>query len=527
VLGSGVSSLSIWTAFDTITTAVSRVLKWVLKISWLRNKDESLTFATVGTSVVDGTDIIQGQATDLTKPDYFAYDDESGYAMRLEYERIIEEPLGGLALAQADVVLDNANMRFTPGYSPTIGMAIEPNRPMQMFLGFEVQGQDKTIPVFKGLTWRPQEDKNNRTVTIHAFDYIQFMNTYQLEKAIYTDQRSDQIIEDVLTTVGYTSSQYVLDEGLNTIGFAWFDKGETAGERIRKICEAEDAHFYQDENGVLRFENRRHYTQAPHGTTQWTINKDDILQWEEDKNVDIVNRCTVIAKPRAVQDTTEIWKDGIVEELERGEQLIIWAKWEDPVTSITDPAATTDYVANTASDGSGTDTTSDITVSVDKFTKTAKLTIQNNAGMKIYLTKLRLRGTPATVTSEIIHIYQDDDSIDKYERRELVIENDFIDSDEFARYLATAIVTKYKDPLKRVRVLVRGIPQIQLKDKVSCYDPDTATYSDYRVTKIQGVLSPGEMIQWLTLREISSYEADSWALVGTATVDNDNEFVGI
>jgi len=526
--GSGISSLSIWTVFDTICTAASRVLKWVLKISWLRNQDQSLGWATVGTSVVGGTDIIQGQIGDLTKPDYFDYDDETPYAMRLEYERFVEEPLGGISLAQADVELDNTTKRFTPGYSQTIGTAIKPNRPLKMFIGFRVKGEDKVIPIIKGLTWQPEEDKLRRVVSIHAFDYIQYLNQYPLEKAIYINQRSDQIIQDILETVGFTFYQYELDEGLNTIGFAWFKKGETAGERIRRICEAEEAHFYQDENGILRFENRRHYSQSPHNTIQWTFDEDDILEWEEDKNVDIINRCIVRAKPREAQtNVVEIWRDGIVEEIPKDATVIIWAEFEDPCIEIVDPVATTDYIANTESDGSGSNETSNVSVSLTAFTQTAKLEITNNAGIKVYMTKLRLRGKPATITSEIAHIYQDDDSIAKYETREYVIENDFIDDDRFARYLATAIVTRYKDPMKKVRILVRGVPQLQLKDKVRVKDKDLGTYANYRIMRIQGILRPGEFLQWLTLREITDNEADSWATVGVTMVDSENEFVGI
>lgn len=528
MLGSGVSSESIWTAFDTMATASMRVLRHKLEISWLRNQNLSLNWAVVGTSLVGGIDIIQGLTDVLVKPDLFSYNDESDYALKLEYERILNEPLGGISLAQADVTLDNTNLRFTPEYSQTIGTAILPNRPIRMNIGFYVKGQDKLISIIKGLTWRPEEDKAGRSVKVHAFDYIQYLNQYPLEKAIYQNQRSDQIIDDILTTIGYSTDQYELDQGLNTIAFAWFEKGMTAGERIRKICEAEEAHFYQDESGVLRFENRRHYSQSPHGTTQWTFNADDILAWEEDKNVDIINRCIVKGKPReALSVDVEVWRDSIAEEIERGDTLTIWADFENPCVSLVTPVATTDYLANTASDGSGTNKTSNISIIFTAFTKAAKIEITNNAGEKVYMTKLLVRGRPAVVYSEIEQVYQDNDSVAKYETKQLEIENDFIDNDDFAYYLARTIVRKYKDLLKRIRILAKGIPHLQLKDKVRVQDKDLNTYTNYRVMKITGTLSPGDFTQWLTLREIVVGEADAWAIVGTATVGNNFESVGL
>jgi len=524
--GSGESSLAIWTAFDTETTATTRHLKHVLKIAWLRRRDETLSWATVGSSVVGGTDIVKG-AADLTKADIFDYYDETDYVLSMEYERFLNEPLGGIALAQADISLDNTSLRFTPNKNATIGTALMPNRPIKLFLGFRVDGQDKVLQMFEGLTWQPEETKLERTCEIHAFDFIQYMFQYKLESTIYINQRSDEIIKDILDTIGFSTDQYELDTGLNTIGYAWFSKNDTAGERIRKICEAEEAVFYQDEEGILRFENRRHFSQSPHDTVQWTFDDNDILDWQVDKNVDIINRCVVKANPRTVQTTMEVWRDGIVEEVERGETKTIWASFENPCTSFTAPVATTDYVANSSYDGSGADMTSDISISFTGFTTSAKFEITNNGKQKAYLTLLRLRGTPATVTSAIEQSYEDSDSIETYEEKQFIIENDFIDSNEFARYLARAIVEKYKKPLRRVKILVRGVPHLQLRDKVNVYDRDLGTYKEYRVMGIHGQLKPGEFLQWLTLREVTDKEADSWAIVGTTQVGATDEFVGI
>src|SRR3990172_3475356 len=147
--GSGESSLSIWTAFDTITTASVRVLKHVVRVAWTRLQDAAATFAVVGTSVVAGIDIVQGQDSVITKPDIFDYFDETSRAVQIEYEREVIEPLGGVALAQADVLFENTDLRFTPNQNATIGTALRPNRPVNIHVGFEVLGQSKTIVVFK------------------------------------------------------------------------------------------------------------------------------------------------------------------------------------------------------------------------------------------------------------------------------------------------------------------------------------------------------------------------------------------
>jgi len=503
-------------------TAIVRKLAHVLRISWTRGKDENAAFAVVGSSVVGGIDIIKGVESAVTKPDYFDYLDESENALRIEYDRWIDEPQGGIALALADVLLDNTDLRFTPNQDSTIGTAILPNRPLKADIGFDVLSQQKTVPVFKGLTKTPTESKENRTLAIPCIDYIKFMDDYPLESTIYTDQRSDQIIADILDTVGFSTDQYDLDTGLDIIGFAWFKKGETAGERIRRICEAEEGFFYQDEKGMVRFENRRHYRVAPHQTRQWTFDTDDILHWEELQSVEIINRCVVKGEPREVAGTKEIWRLGAVMELDHAESRTEWADFEDPVTTITNPVASTDYFANSEEDGSGDDVTSDVTVVITKFAKSAKLVITNASGGKAYITFFKLRGTPAEITHEVNEYYEDSDSIEKYGRKEYVIRNDFIDSRSFAYYLASAIVAKYKEPKKRLRLTVRGCPHFQLKDKVAVIDADQGDLdTDYRIMRIRGVLAPGEFRQIIDLREITDEEADCWAIVGSSTVDGE------
>ena len=193
------------------------------------------------------------------------------------------------------------------------------------------------------------------------------------------NQRSDQIITDVLADAGIGASSYELDQGLNTIGFAWFEKGQTAGDRIRQICEAEEAIFYQDEMGMLRFENRDKYSQSPYNASVWDVDPGDILEWKQSYSSPIINRIIIRGAPRSVKGETEVWRNGVEEEIASGATLTIWADFEDPVSDITQPASTTDYTAFAATGGAGADMTGDISIAaIDEFAKAAKMQITNN-----------------------------------------------------------------------------------------------------------------------------------------------------
>lgn len=513
------------TAFDTMSTASARYPAHQFMVAWKRNTGAS-AFGIVGTSLLNNC-LVRGEINVVTPTDTFDFDDESARVLRLEYDRRVDEPLGGLSFAMMNVVLDNTDLRFTPEFNSTIGTALLPNRPLKMAIGFNLPNGKKMLNVFKGLSDMIKENKTDRSVEFGGYDYLSYLRDLQMDTGIYQDYRSDQIIEQLLIEAGFGSSQYELDVGLNTISFAWFTKDQTAGDRIKQICEAEEAHFYQDENGILRFENRRHYSISPYSSIQKAIHSGDIVDWQIINDVGIVNSVTVVANPReVVANDVEVWRDGIVEEIPTEGSLEIWAQMSNPNYSYVTPVATTDYVANSASDGSGTNITTGVSLGLTEFAETVKIVITNNSGRKAFMTRLRLRGKPALVTSEIVQKYEDNVSIERYGKKVIEVNNDFIDDNSFAYYLARTIVNKYKDPLKRVRILIRGMPQLQLKDKVNVFDRDLGTYKVYRVMGIQGVYNLGEFLQYVTLREVSVGEADSWAIVGVSAVESLYEVVG-
>jgi len=221
----------------------------------------------------------------------------------------------------------------------------------------------------------------------------------------------------------------------------------------------------------------------------------------------IINRVLISGKPRSVKETAEVWRNGVEEEIPAGTTVEVWASFQDPVTSFETMLANTDYTAFTATGGGGSDITGSISIVVTPFAKAAKLSITNANGSNAFLNLLRLRGTPATVDYEIQEVFQDTLSISDFNVQQVEIENDFIDDVDFAASMAQNLVRRYKNPNKLLKIQIRGIPHLQLRDKVSIRDIDLNTTKAYRVIGIQGVLESGGFTQTLTLREITSAEA--------------------
>ncbi len=474
---------SIVTPLEAVLTSDTRTIRINVRASWLKIADASIVYATVGASVVGGPDLVQGQSVVIANADLFDYMDESQYAMRLDYDRRIDEPRGGTSHAIANVLLDNINRRFTPDQNATIGTAIEARRPFKMQVGFNVGGVDRLTQILVGLTsQKPKMGRTAKTVEVEVFDYITFIDNATLQAATYENMRSDEIIASILAALGFGSSQYSLDQGINTIGFAWFDKDKSAGRRIRELCEAEEAHFYQDENAILRFENRNHYANFPHQTVQRTIDAADVLSDDDDASTKIINRAIVIAKPRKVDAAASVlWTNAAVFSIAPGVTTTIWPAFYDaesgnqklPVKEITTPAATTDYVGNTQADGLGSDRTASLALVVTNFVESAKLEITNNHPTDtVYVTTLQLRGKAARVSQAIQAVTEDAGSINKFEAQEYTVTNDLIQSQTVAAQIANNLVARYKDPMGRRKIRIPGIPHLQLKDLIQVVNPD-------------------------------------------------------
>lgn len=472
---------SIATPIQAVITSDYRVPRVTVRASWLKYENSSVSYAVVGVSTVNGSDLVQGQSSVITNADSFTYMDESAHVMRFEYDRRIDEPRGGISYAIANVLFDNISRRFTPDHNATIGTALESRRPFKMNIGFEVSSVIRGVQVLVGLTaHRPKVGRYAKTAGVDVYDYITFINNATIAAAIYENMRSDQIIEAILVVLGFGSSQYRLDTGINTIPFAWFDKGKSAGQRIKELCEAEEATFYQDENGLLRFENRNHVSNYPHQMVQRNIDAEDIISDQDDENTPIINRAIVNAKPRKVDSSAAaIWSHGVVESIPHGQSVTIWAAFYEetgtnvlPIKEITTPASTTDYLGNTAADGSGSDRTSSLTVVATNFVETAKIVITNShVSDTVHVTLLQLRGKAARVTQAIQAVVEDTNSINKFEAQEYTINNDLIQTNTLANTIATNLVAKYKDPMSRRIIQIPGIPHLQLKDLVRVTNP--------------------------------------------------------
>jgi len=510
--------------------------------SWQRATASGTSYFTIGTSTIGGRDIIKGSGSAVTFFDQYAYTDYTPYAMSWAVQRKTGSYSFGVILAQADVEFDNTSKLFQPNYDATIGSGILPNRPIKISVGF----QGETINQFVGFTGQPEISIGGRTMKVHLFDAFDYINSSILTTSgmgttvsgVLTNKYADEVMSFCLNALGFGANQYVLDQSLQQkIAFAQVN-GRKIGEIFADLVEAEQGLMFVDETGLIRFWNRQHFLTTSGLGSSFALNYSNLISLEYE-SAPIINDVTVEANVRQLSQKKKIWQLSTPLLLEPGKRTDIFADFTDangelPTTSVDTPvnattAATSYYITNQFSDGTGSDTSAYVSVSSTYLFGTRyRVTFNNTSTSSCYITELVLHGTPAEVVRKIQQRSYDQSSIDNYglnpanNGQPIVLVNDYIQDDATAKSLAQTIVNENKAG-SRSRFIAKcfGNPALQIGDFGTLTIPDTGQTLSVFITGITNSLNnSGEFVQELRLEQ---KQIKSYFRIGTSAIAGNDE----
>ncbi len=471
--------LSVADAFSVEETDLTRSISHSLLVSWKKDLLPTITLFTIGVSSIGGNDIIAGDTGAVPNWNKYVFEDESDRLMYAEWSRELNEPTGGLTKALAEFRLDNTSRRYTPDYSggdSVISTASYlPRRPVNIQAGFNYGGIDHNIPQFIGLTSKPPIiDSRSRSAAFEAEDFIGYLqNQYVDTDTMFTSIRTDQAIEQFLVSSGFSTSQYDLDAGISVIPFALFEKGTKAGTYLNQLVQAENGRMYQDEEGIIRFQNRQAWDVFPYFNVQRVITTSQVIDARTPDTSHLINVVEVKSKVRAKQPEQIIFRsatgDGLPVQATSTKEVFM--NFEDPVLSMTTPSATgtaSYFKANSSIDGTGTDLTSSISVQrVSRFARAAKIIFYNSSATDAYITELVVTGRPAKLIKDIYYRDQRGISVTAYEEQPYLVENDYIQDESWADSYAQLILNDFSQPENIQELVIRAIPELQFGDLIS------------------------------------------------------------
>lgn len=233
-------------------------------------------------------------------------------------------------------------------------------------------------------------------VNVHVEDGWATLRNFNGSVALQSTVSIDSAIGLVLDSAGWPARWgSSLDASSDSLNFFWTNGDKNAGSECADLADSVFGNFFINASGQARFLDR-----ATAGTSQGDFDQSELSKeignpqpWINYRNVMQLKVHPVEASPTAL--LYEYFGD--VPSVSAGGSLTIWANYtyngqNVPAQSIISPISGVDYTANSASDGSGTDLTSSVSVTATRMGTRAMLVIANGSGSTAYITLLRLRG---------------------------------------------------------------------------------------------------------------------------------------
>jgi hypothetical protein len=316
------------------------------------------------------------------------------------------------------------------------------------------------------------------TAKLVALGSIKRFATTKVSVPMTTSSTTGVVVGAILDAVGWAAGDRTIATGNTTLSRYYADNINSL-QALREVESTEAGFIREGKDGKIIFENRQHrYTATRSKTSQATftdaagsdLSYNGIIQHDP---LDLIfNRFIGSVKTEAVGSVATLWThpvantSGDAPKIKIGESVTIIAEYPNEITgndqtsvnAWTTPAATTDYLTNTAQNGTGSNTTSSMTVAVSKASKTMEIKITNGHTADVYLTKLQARGTPVTASNTVKVLSEDSTSQTSYGLKEFPAggEAKWIPNQEEANDWARYHLAAYKDPTATLTLTVNA-----------------------------------------------------------------------
>lgn len=390
--------------------------------------------------------------------------------------------------AQMTIAVNNQNGEFTPGVG-VIGSVLSKG----CLIYFKATEGGTDYPLFIGTLDSIHFDvgaDNNRRAILTVIDpmpqLLSAFYTPALQQNVTTDQVLQAVFDSqvivypnpgwfwILGASGFSElseTTWLVEQDLTNfeVGDTTFDfAGDITGADaslsaqsfLREYVYAEFGRFFYDApTGQFKFFNRTHdVNQASNTIVPGVLELDDPPEFVYAD--DVTNHFTLNYYPRVTGAAASTLYPSSVSPLtiSAGESKTFSARYQDPtatnatvagVNMIT-PVSGLDYIANSASDGSGADKTAFIGISVNFLATSASVTLTNYDAATVYLTTFQLRGTPLTAYTRASVSVNDGISTGMQGDFRKTIELTALGDDVLAAAYANYLLQRYKTPIGRI-----------------------------------------------------------------------------
>jgi len=393
---------------------------------------------------------------------------------------------------------------------------------MTIRLTMELPHYDLFYGFIEEIIPHPHLDEQDCIIT--AVDGLDFLSRHDMATALYKNTKTGIIHSYILDDALWNKDMRLLDDGQDTVPY-WYEHDIKARFAQTVLEDSEQGFSFIDGSGCFNFEDRHHRSTATHQTSQGTFDNTmtNITYSLNPRNIYNIVKATVT--PFELQAIAELWRLEEIPSIPVGESLTWWGEASVSGTSVfvdawTTPVSTTDYTANSASNGSGTDMTADIGIAVSKFAKTMKITLTNNGNVPAFITLLKARGTYYDDLTKVTRKAEDSTSQTDYQKRTLDIEGKYMSDADQAQDLVDYAIGKYKDPRAELSMTIMNqdsatLTQIlsrEISDRITVINDKLGVDGDYFIDYMEHDISMGGKLHTTTYRLADTINEDFWCL---------------
>ena len=194
-----------------------------------------------------------------------------------------------------------------------------------------------------------------------------------------------------------------------------------------------------------------------------------------------------------------------------------WLTYQDPdygnaptpVASFQSQVASTDYYAAVASDGTGADKTSTLSVRLTRFGETAVATVVNGTSGDVWLTRFNILGYPVRDTGYVGAQVDDSSSQAVYGLRSLVLDGNLIQDYSYLSSLATHVLSAHKNASPDLNItLVNEFPfilQREIGDSLAFVNSVTGVNSPWAIFGMRHSIDISDGVRHQTEYELRYY----------------------
>ena len=389
----------------------------------------------------------------------------SSDVLRATYTRTIATALRPLQADNAMFELRNEGGKYTTGRNGAVQLAI--GRDIQ----FTATYGGSAFNLFFGRVERVRRQPltgDNTNVVVEVVGGGDRLSRAVITTPLFTNINAGSLFTEIMTRANVAS--FFSDALTDTIPYAWF-RDVSARFATDQLIRSGDYRMYVDGAGTVRLRSR--YWATTSGTAISSLTEFFSLNINTDTR-EVINEAKINTIPREqITSPSTIAYISPPFTVPGSGSVGFWLQFLDPfnisqnvpVTSLVTPVASQDYYAAANSDGTGTNYTANISLTMATFGETAVVSLFNGSGNTAYLSRFQLRGYPLRALSPLGVRTENVSSQNVYGKHGFDLDNALIQDYAYIRDYSSNLVSQYKDPVDSIEIgLVNDFTSILMGD---------------------------------------------------------------